>query len=107
MAKKRGNNEGSISRRKDGLWQAALTVGRNPKTGKIKRAYFYGKTRKEVHDKLTKAKHDGRRRASLPRCASTTTWSSWPARQTASVIGPTSKGVTASPAQRHCRGPVT
>ena len=61
MAKKRGNNEGSITRRKDGLWQAMLTVGRDPKNGKLKRAYFYGKTRKEVDYKLTKAKHDNSR----------------------------------------------
>ena len=27
MAKKRGNNEGSITRRKDGLWMAQVTIG--------------------------------------------------------------------------------
>jgi integrase len=58
MAKKRGNNEGSIVRRKDGLWMAQMTVGRNPETGKPKRATFYGKTRKEVADKLAKALQD-------------------------------------------------
>jgi integrase len=55
MAKKRGNNEGSITRRKDGLWMAQVTIGRDPQTGKPKRATFYGKTRQEVADKLTKA----------------------------------------------------
>src|SRR5437773_1400601 len=55
MAKKRGNNEGSITRRKDGLWMAQVTLGRDPQTGKLKRATFYGKTRQEVADKLTKA----------------------------------------------------
>src|SRR5215470_1996701 len=55
MAKKRGNNEGSITRRKNGLWMAQITVGRDPATGKPKRATFYGKTRQEVADKLTKA----------------------------------------------------
>ncbi len=58
MAKKRGNNEGSIVRRKDGLWMAQMTVGRNPETGKIRRSTFYGKTRKEVADKLAKALRD-------------------------------------------------
>ena len=58
MAKKRGNNEGSIVRRKDGRWMAQITVGRNPKTGRLKRATFYGKTRKEAGDKLAKALRD-------------------------------------------------
>ena len=55
MAKKRGNNEGSITRRKDGLWMAQVTIGRDPATGTLKRATFYGKTRQDVADKLTKA----------------------------------------------------
>lgn len=58
MAKKRGNNEGSITRRKDGLWMAQITMGRDPATGKPKRATFYGKTRQDVADKLTKALRD-------------------------------------------------
>src|SRR5262249_53080727 len=62
MAKKRGNNEGSITRRSDGRWMAQVTIGRDSQTGKLKRATFYGKTRQEVADKLTKAlrdKHQG------------------------------------------------
>lgn len=55
MAKRRGNNEGTIVRRKDGRWMASITTGRDPNTGKIKRASFYGKTRKETADKLAKA----------------------------------------------------
>src|SRR5215831_10051543 len=55
MAKKRGNNEGSITRRPDGRWMAQVTIGRDPRTGKLKRTTFYGKTRQEVADKLTKA----------------------------------------------------
>src|SRR5262245_51509078 len=58
MAKKRGNNEGSITRRPDGRWMAQVTIGRDPETGKPKRATFYGKTRQEVADKLTKALRD-------------------------------------------------
>jgi len=52
VAKKRGNNEGTIYRRKQGGWAAQCTVwtleGR-------KRRTFYGKTRAEVSEKLTKA----------------------------------------------------
>ena len=49
---KRGNGEGSISRRKNGTWRAEYTVytaeGRKRKT-------LYGKTRREVAEKLAKA----------------------------------------------------
>src|SRR6266700_7764320 len=58
MAKKRGNNEGSITRRPDGRWMAQVTIGRDPATGKPRRATFSGKTRQEVADKLTKALRD-------------------------------------------------
>ncbi len=55
MAKKRGNDEGSISRRKNGGWMAQYTgytvEGR-------KRRTFYGKTRAEVSEQLTKAMAD-------------------------------------------------
>jgi integrase len=49
---RRGNGEGSIRRRKDGRWEGRYTVhtaeGRKQKT-------VYGKTRKEVAEKLTEA----------------------------------------------------
>jgi integrase len=48
MAKRRGNGEGSITKRKDGRWQGNATVGYNPVNGKPKKKYFYGKSRKEV-----------------------------------------------------------
>jgi integrase len=55
MAKKRGNNEGSIYRRKNGRWAAQYTVwtaeGR-------KRRSVAGKTRAEVSRKLTEAMAD-------------------------------------------------
>ena len=53
MARKRGNNEGSITRRKDdGRWMARYTLhtAEGPK-----RKTLYGKTRAEVSTKLTKA----------------------------------------------------
>lgn len=49
---RRGHNEGSIYQRKDGLWCAAITLGRDA-TGKVKRQYIYGETRREVSTKLT------------------------------------------------------
>ena len=54
MSKKRGSGEGSITQRKDGLWQGAVTIGRNA-NGTQKRKYFYGKTRTEVSKKITAA----------------------------------------------------
>ncbi|MCL6472540.1 MAG: site-specific integrase [Firmicutes bacterium] len=52
MAKRRGNGEGSIYKRSDGLWVGKISVGYDPVTGKLKRKSFYGKTRKEVMDKM-------------------------------------------------------
>jgi len=55
MPKKRGNNEGTITKRKDGLWMAQITIGRDPQTGKPKRATFYAKTRQAAAEQLAKA----------------------------------------------------
>ena len=52
---KRGNGEGSIARRKDGLYMARYTV--QTATGS-KRKALYGKTRSEVAAKLSKALAD-------------------------------------------------
>jgi integrase len=49
---RRGHGEGSITQRKDGRWMAALTLDNH------KRKYFYGKTRKEVQDKLNHALYE-------------------------------------------------
>ena len=54
---KRGQGEGSISKRPDGTWWARITVGKDD-NGKQKRRAFYGKTRKEVQEKLTAAVND-------------------------------------------------
>jgi integrase len=48
---KRGNGEGSIIRRKDGLYMARYTV--QTATGS-KRKAIYGKTRQEASEKLTR-----------------------------------------------------
>jgi integrase len=52
---KRANGEGTIVRRQDGRWVAAIVVGG-------RRKFFYGRTRDAVHRKLTsavKARQDG------------------------------------------------
>jgi integrase len=55
MAKKRGNGEGTIRRRNDGRWEARYTVHtfKGPKQKSV-----FGKTRKEVNEKLTKVQAD-------------------------------------------------
>jgi integrase len=52
----RGAGEGTIIERKDGRWMGAVTIGVNPKTGKLKRKYIYGKGQKEVNRKMTDLK---------------------------------------------------
>ena len=42
---RRSKGEGSIYQRPDGTWTAQVTTGRDPKTGKIIRRTFYGKSR--------------------------------------------------------------
>jgi integrase len=55
MAKRRGNNEGSITKRSDGRYMARYIVqtAEGPK-----RKTLYGKTRADVSEKLTKAMAD-------------------------------------------------
>ena len=43
---------GTIRQRKDGLWEARYTVGRDPGTGKQVQRSVYGSTQKEVRQKL-------------------------------------------------------
>jgi len=54
MSKRRGSNEGSIYKRKDGRWAATVHLGY--KDGDRKRKTFYGNTRREVQAKLTAAR---------------------------------------------------
>ncbi|MBA2693071.1 MAG: site-specific integrase [Rubrobacter sp.] len=55
MNKKRGNGEGSVTKRKDGRWMARYTVY----TAKgQQRKSVYGKTRKDASDKLAKVLSD-------------------------------------------------
>lgn len=55
MANKNKHREagsGSIVKRTDGRWQGQYTSGRDPKTGKLRRHTIYGKTQKEVAEKI-------------------------------------------------------
>ena len=49
---KRGNGEGSIYKQRNGLWAATISLEGG------KRKYFYGKTRKEVQEKLAAVLQD-------------------------------------------------
>jgi integrase len=56
VSRKRGNGEGSITKRKDGRWMARYTVY----TAKgQRRRTVYGRTRKEAADRLAEALSDG------------------------------------------------
>lgn len=57
MSGKRGNGEGSIYKRKDGMWCGVVTNGRET-DGKLKRVYYYGKTRTEIAEKIVKAQNE-------------------------------------------------
>ena len=45
---RRGKNEGSVYRRKDGKWVGQVTMGYHPDTGKPIRKYTYVNTREEA-----------------------------------------------------------
>ncbi len=60
MAKRRGNGEGSIYRRKDGTWCALLTVGYDA-NGRRKRRYLYARSKAEVLEKLDELRGDVRK----------------------------------------------
>lgn len=53
---KRGQGEGSIYKRKDGRWCAAVNLGYQ--NGKLKRKYYYGDTHEEVKSQLVRALSD-------------------------------------------------
>lgn len=54
---KRANGEGTISKRKNGTWEGKYTVGRD-ENGKLIRKTVYGKTQKEVAQKITALTND-------------------------------------------------
>lgn len=57
MAGKRSDGDGALRRRPNGLWECTLMVGYQ-EDGKRKYKSFYGKTQKEVKDKVEAYKRD-------------------------------------------------
>ena len=53
MPKRAAQGSGTIRRYNDTLWQARITLGRDPGTGKQIQKSIYGKTQKEVREKMT------------------------------------------------------
>ena len=60
MAKKRGNGEGSVYQRANGLWVGAITIGLDA-NGKPRRKSVTGQTRAAVSKKLTAMQADHER----------------------------------------------
>ena len=58
MPKRRTRGEGTITRYVRGGYRGAVTLGRDPATGKLKRVWFYGETKAEVAAKIAKAQHE-------------------------------------------------
>ena len=56
--KRRESGSGTITKRKDGRWEARYTSGTDPSTGKPIRHCIYGKTQKEVAAKLREVTRD-------------------------------------------------
>lgn len=54
MSKRRGNGEGTISKRKDGNWVGQITIDIDPKTGQQHRKSIVRKTRKEVSEEIAR-----------------------------------------------------
>ena len=77
---KRGQGVGTIAKRYDkdgnwdGTWWARITIGRD-ESGKQKRKAFYGKTKKEVQDKMIEALNDINKNAYIEQ--SNITFSQW------------------------------
>lgn len=54
MAQRNAQGAGTIRKRSDGRWEARFTMGYDPVTGKQIQKSVYGKTQKEVREKLSK-----------------------------------------------------
>ncbi|QEH69761.1 tyrosine-type recombinase/integrase [Cellulosilyticum sp. WCF-2] len=57
MGKRNANGDGSIYQRKDGLWCAAVTIGKNEQ-GKQKKKYIYDRDREQLRSKLIALQND-------------------------------------------------
>lgn len=66
--RKRANGEGSMRKRSNGTWEGRITVGTDPMTGKSISKSVYGRTQKEVREKM-KALQAGGQQAGGPSAA--------------------------------------
>ena len=67
MALKRANGEGNLRKRSNGTWEARVTLGTDPKTGKLISKSVYARTQKECREKMKAlASTEGRRLPHLP-----------------------------------------
>ena len=57
MARRRANGEGSIRKRSDGSWEGRITIGYDP-FGKQVMKSVYGRTQRDVKEKLERLKDD-------------------------------------------------
>ncbi len=57
---RRHYGEGTVFQRKDGRWQANMSLGKDETTGKRKRLTRYGKTKEEAFEELCKAREEQR-----------------------------------------------
>ncbi|HAG08446.1 MAG TPA: hypothetical protein DCK87_02600 [Desulfotomaculum sp.] len=55
---KRGHGEGMLRKHKNGKWEARLSIGHDPLTGKLKQISKYFETRKEGQDWLVENQHN-------------------------------------------------
>lgn len=65
MKGRRGRGEGSVFRRKDGLWVGVITTGYT-ETGKRRRRVVYAPTKGALLEKMARAKHDAMSGLSSP-----------------------------------------
>ncbi len=99
MAKRNANGMGTVTKRKDGRWQAAVYVPQPD--GTEKRKFVYGKTRMEVEDKrreLVERAHDR-----VPTPTRSARLSEWLPVWLDEVVKPKRKKTTYLKYEMHCR----
>lgn len=94
MAKSRANGEGSIRQRKDGYWEARITIGRNPQNGKQQQRSIYARTQRELIAQMKKFQIDLGSGTYVK--SSKTTLSDWMERWLSSYVKPTCAASTFS-----------
>lgn len=98
MAKRRGHGEGSIYQRKDGRWEARVSLPADS-AGKRRRRAVYGRTRAEVATKLHDLQHSKRSGLSIE--PSKVTVGQYLAAWMKDVVTPRVRASTAAEYQRH------